>query len=259
MERLADVRTNMGQENMMNQTRLRVRSGNTFGRQVLLLAAAMLVFSLLASHLMSARPAFAAASSHFRTTTPLNLRAEPSLSAKVLLIMPAEALVLDAGSSANGFISVEYNGTSGWAFGDYLASTNPDAAPPLVGKAVTTSDVNLRQGPDLTTTVKLVVPDGRTVQTSDTVIDGFRYVSSNGEPGWIFDEYLSASGVRYEPGSTMETTTVLNLREMPSMDSTVFLVMPKGAQVMLGAQSGNGFRIVTYNGITGWAYESYLA
>ena len=35
--------------------------------------------------------------------------------------------------------------------------------------------------------------------------------------------------------------------------------MPAGAVVQIGDQSANGFRLVSYNGTGGWAYEAYLA
>src|SRR5262245_59337984 len=101
------------------------------------LAAVIFMFAMLAGGALHVRPASAAAGCCFRTTTPLNLRAEPSLSAKVLLIMPAQAVVRDGDDAQNGFRQVEYNGTAGWAFMDYLVSTNPDFAPPLVGEATT--------------------------------------------------------------------------------------------------------------------------
>ncbi|HEV2108757.1 MAG TPA: SH3 domain-containing protein, partial [Thermomicrobiales bacterium] len=54
------------------------------------------------------------------TTAALNLRAEPSLSARVLLVMPEGARVrlLDGGSGQ--FRKVSYNGTVGWAAYAYL-------------------------------------------------------------------------------------------------------------------------------------------
>ena len=54
------------------------------------------------------------------TTAALNLRAEPSLSARVLLVMPAGSRVGLGSGWANGFRQVTYNGTTGWAHTDYL-------------------------------------------------------------------------------------------------------------------------------------------
>jgi uncharacterized protein YraI len=55
------------------------------------------------------------------TTANLNLRAEPSLLAVVLLVIPAGSKVIPNGEAANGFAKVRYNSTTGWASMDYLA------------------------------------------------------------------------------------------------------------------------------------------
>jgi uncharacterized protein YgiM (DUF1202 family) len=56
----------------------------------------------------------------FTTTDYLNLRAEPSLSAKVLLVMPVGATVNALPGAAAGWRQVQYKGTVGWASTDYL-------------------------------------------------------------------------------------------------------------------------------------------
>lgn len=56
----------------------------------------------------------------FTTTTRLNLRAEPTTSAKVLLVMPQGATVKALAGNSNGFRQVSHNGTAGWAATAYL-------------------------------------------------------------------------------------------------------------------------------------------
>jgi uncharacterized protein YraI len=50
----------------------------------------------------------------------LNFRAGPSLTAEVVDVMPAGAPVTLTGNGENGFVSVIYQGESGWAHEDYL-------------------------------------------------------------------------------------------------------------------------------------------
>ena len=50
----------------------------------------------------------------------LNLRATASTSSAVLLVMPDGATVTLLGESQNGFSKVTYNGTTGWAYSQYL-------------------------------------------------------------------------------------------------------------------------------------------
>ena len=56
----------------------------------------------------------------FTTTAALNLRSEPSTSAKILLVMPEGATVQAASGTAPGFRQVIYRGTVGWAAYAYL-------------------------------------------------------------------------------------------------------------------------------------------
>lgn len=55
-----------------------------------------------------------------RVTESLNLRAGPSAADEVIRVLPAGARVTVTGSAVNGFIPVRYDGSSGWAFAQYL-------------------------------------------------------------------------------------------------------------------------------------------
>lgn len=59
------------------------------------------------------------------TTDALNLRDGPSYDNGIILTMPAGAAVTRTGQSANGFSSISYNGTDGWAVTDYLSADAP--------------------------------------------------------------------------------------------------------------------------------------
>lgn len=61
------------------------------------------------------------------TTTSLNLRGGAGTSFGVITVMPSGAAVSLTGSSQNGFASVTYRGTSGWAYAQYLGSSAPAA------------------------------------------------------------------------------------------------------------------------------------
>lgn len=61
-------------------------------------------------------------------------------------------------------------------------------------------------------------------------------------------------------GSTLKTTANLNLRTSASTSAQVRLVIPSGATVTTVnvTQPSGGWYNVKYNGVTGWAYGSYL-
>jgi hypothetical protein len=65
--------------------------------------------------------AFAGAS-QAKTTANLNLRDGASTSNKVLLVIPSGATVtLLSATQTNGFLNVQYSGTTGWSYASYLA------------------------------------------------------------------------------------------------------------------------------------------
>lgn len=61
-------------------------------------------------------------------------------------------------------------------------------------------------------------------------------------------------------GSTLRTTTTLNLRTGPGTENSVRLVLPDGANVLTVNVSSpeNGWYNVSYNGVEGWASGKYL-
>ena len=59
-------------------------------------------------------------------------------------------------------------------------------------------------------------------------------------------------------GGGYRTTTALNLRASASMSAKVLAVMPKGAVISVDGNAKNGFVPVTWQGKSGWAYESLI-
>lgn len=139
-----------------------------------------------------------------RVTTALNLRAGPSTADRSLTVMPAGATVSLTGQSANGFLSVSYNGTSGWAYADFL-DTSGAPAPPAPAEpdpsaswqAVTTSALNLRSDASLSATVLVVMPAGATVTVTGGGQNGFLPVTYAGQNGWASADFLREAG---DPG-----------------------------------------------------------
>jgi uncharacterized protein YraI len=57
---------------------------------------------------------------YYTTTSSVNMRAQPSTSATVMLVIPAGAKVVPTGEMRDGFAVVTYNGKTGWVSRDYL-------------------------------------------------------------------------------------------------------------------------------------------
>ena len=124
--------------------------------------------------------------------------------------------------------------------------------------ARTTADLNLRKGPSFDDAVVLVIPAAAEVLravSGDT--NGFAQVTYDGVTGWAAVAYLVGSG--FGPGLDELTVAVdLNLRAGPSFDDAVLRVMPAGSRVIRGDQLVNGFRLVNFDGTTGWAFAEFL-
>jgi SH3-like domain-containing protein len=227
-------------------------------RRMLRLAAGIGAAAVLGGKLAGSAGA-TSGSTHFRTTSALNLRAKPSISAKILAVIPNKTIVESLFQSSNGFNKVKYNGIVGWAYGQYLASAIGDDDPDVtwLGMAKTTTAVNFRFEPNLNSTVITVLAKGAQVEISDWVLNGYRYVDRQGTRGWIYDAYLQL--IEEEGPITFKTTTAVNLRAKPSTSAKILKVVPAGAMVIdYDLVMANGFRGVDYNGAVGWIYDAYL-
>jgi uncharacterized protein YraI len=186
-----------------------------------------------------------------------NLRSGPGADHAVITVIPKGAAFTLTGEERNSFRGVTYNGTSGWVYAPLVMNAGSKGDPAMVGEAYTTSPVNLRSGPGTSHTVLQVIAAGATLNVSNTVQHGFRYVVHDGLAGWLAEGFIawrSGTGA----GTVYTTTAPLNLRAEPSEDAQILLVMPPGSPVTAADGESNGFRKVTFMGATGWASTAYL-
>jgi uncharacterized protein YraI len=182
------------------------------------------------------------------TTDDLNLRSGPGTSYSIIRVMPKGTEVVASNSHQNGFAPVTVDGVDGWASALYLISPN---AAEVTGTRTTVDYLNLRKSPGTDKEIIDVIPALTVVDSTDQVVDGFRFVFFDGLPGWAFDDYLGN-------GDHMTTTTDLNLRSKASTSASVLKVMAAGAGVTLTGDESNGFVAVSYQGTKGWAFADYL-
>jgi uncharacterized protein YraI len=123
----------------------------------------------------------------------LNLRAGASLGDAVLAVIPRGASVELTGGSSGGFLSVLFDGIEGWASADYL-DAGGGAPPAPSGEAVTTSALNLRDGPGTGFEVLAVMPFGAAVETNGAPEGGFYPVSYGTLVGWASADFLDFDG-----------------------------------------------------------------
>ena len=174
----------------------------------------------------STPPASGSGTGTATTTADLNLRAGPSTADYVILVIPWGSRVTLTGQSANGFASVDYNGTAGWAYSAYLTAAGGTSQPPALspspspqpssspqpglapssspapstppasgsGTAYAIYNLNFRSGPGTSYPVLNVIPVGGAVTLTGISQDGFYNVYYGGQRGWAWAAGLNVSG-----------------------------------------------------------------
>lgn len=195
----------------------------------------------------------------FSVSVNTNLRTVPSGNAPVITVIPKGATFRLTNQERNGFYRVDFNGKSGWVFGPLITAAQFSDDASMVGEAYAAGTSNLRSGPGTGYTVLRTVASGATLNVSNTVQNGFRYVVHEGTAGWISDQLIAwRTAPSTGSASTLTTTASLNLRAGPGMTAKILAIMPAGSRVTsLGAEE-HGFRKISYQGTVGWAAMSYL-
>ncbi len=135
------------------------------------------------------------------------------------------------------------------------------AAQPL--GLLTTTDLNLREGPGTSSRVLRVIPARAHVSDHGVVENGFRQVTYDNTRGWAFDAYLTAGepvpphagpviGIAY-------ATFEFNLRAAPGAGDKVLRVVPVGSAVEVTETVVDGYRYVYVEGLGGWANDGSLS
>lgn len=224
----------------------------------------------------------------------LNLRSGPSTGNSIITVMPGGTTVSLTGEASGGFLGVVYNGTSGWAFGDYLrtggsapapsqpsAPANPGVGDTVVGTMVTTASLNMRSGASTSNTIITTIPSGATVDIMGSASGSWYPVRYAGNKGWSHGDWLT-TGADSTPApapaqpaptpapapvnnaigdtvvGTMYVSTGLNLRSGPDTSNSVLTIMPGGATVSVMGDPVSGWYPLTFAGTKGWAFGDYL-
>ncbi len=211
------------------------------------------------------------------TTSALNLREGPDISAMVTVVIPSGASISVDGGTEAGFYPVTWNGVSGWASAEFISfggNVNQSAVGGN-GSATATSYVNFRTGPGTGYPIIAVIPAGMEVPVTGESADGYLEVIYSGYLGWTSAEFLSAGQAAPAPEpesppapapdpepapeiSTAQVTSGLHLRSGPSVADASLAVMPEGATVSITGEAQNGFLPVVFDGTSGWAYAEFL-
>jgi uncharacterized protein YraI len=204
----------------------------------------------------------------------LNLREEAETDADVIEVMPQDSVVTIAGDgeAVNDFLPVNYEEDAGWAYLPFLVHEDQED-----NLAVTTGDLNLREGPSTDDDVLLVIPEGAEVRVAGLETDDgedWNRVYYEGDLGWALAEYVEYvdeddSATSEDDESTAESTsgpepdliTVVdsNLRESDSPDADIIQVVPFGTYATATGEASNGFVPVSVDGVQGWLSTEVIA
>ena len=240
-------------------------------RQFLLATAGAAVFAFSPS-----RRAAAVVDIYTVVSGPLNMRSGPGLGYSILATLPVgtKIEVIDDGGTANGYHWVEVwvssLGKTGFVASEFIAKESY-AEFPAGSTVATTAAVNLRAAPGLAAKVVVVLWAGAplTVTGSPAAADGYTWYpvkTGYGTTGWVAGAFLKASGAvtpAFPVGSTVYTTTALNLRSGAGTSYPVIVVLWAGAPLTVtgNAVAAGGYTwypVKTGYGTTGWVAGSYL-
>lgn len=191
----------------------------------------------------------------------LNVREAPSMDAKVIGALANGEKVKVTKDAGGGWFEVDYDGKTGYCYGDYLKA--PEGSGEKASDTFTTytvvnapSGLNVREAADKDTAIIGGYANGAQVKVTKDMGNGWLQVNYNGKVGYCYGEYLKAE--------TIKTLTVtdapsgLNVRQSPSMDATVIGLLENGAKVDITKDAENGWYQVDYNGKVGYCSADYL-
>lgn len=212
---------------------------------------------------LTSTAALAASDSALVKGGALNLREEPSLSAKVLGQFPTGTLVEVTGQHGD-WSEVEVNGLSGYMMTRFLS----DAQSSQTATVRTNSGIglNVREQPGMDGAILTSVPNGKTVTVTQKGSNWSR-VSVNGVEGFMATQFLRFGSSGNNGGSLTgkkaivnnpRDTQVLNLRQEPSLDAKVLDYYRNGTQVTILKSGATWHKVQVSDGKVGYMMAKFL-
>ena len=207
-------------------------------------------------------PASAAPTVQVTATTNVNVRAEPSTSARIIGGLHRGQTVTEI-SKAQGGSKIKFAGSVAWVASRYLGRGTdlPPASRVDAGAVkVATARLNLRTGPGLEYRVITVLPEGTRVTTTGKTARGFAEVVRGSARGWSSMQYLASArtGLPAVIGVRVATAN-LNIRTSSDPDSRIVAVVTKGTRLSVTGANQNGRAQIVYRGAVRWVAARYLA
>ena len=140
------------------------------------------------------------------------------------------------------------------AFGGIQPPLSASAHAP--GFAMTLTEVQVLDTPELGTTPTATLPAGTTVVLTGDVADGYLSVTFDGGSGWVNSDLLSVSG---RPGIITSVVTSRTLiLDGPFPDARELSALEPDEAVMLTGAVAGDYAAVSRDGVGGWVNRSDL-
>lgn len=125
------------------------------------------------------------------------------------------------------------------------------------------SPVYVRTGPSSSFPSIAVLGRGEEVVVNDTTDNGWAAVTYHGEDAYVYEKYLTHNSTSLPAhGSaargTVYTTTALNVRAKPEVDSSLLGAIPEGSEVTLTGRISGEYAQIIWKDAKRWVATSYL-
>lgn len=126
-------------------------------------------------------------------TADVNVRAAGSLSAVILGGLTAGSGVTETGYTSDGWIQIQYNGATGYIWGDYTSTRKPVRTSDGSGTMYATAAVNVRDTYSSDGLILGTLQKGQGIEITGMTDNNWIRVKYNGHIGYVYADYLSWS------------------------------------------------------------------
>ena len=208
----------------------------------------------------------------YKCKESITLRKKASTKAAEICQIPLGAVVYAVKEAANGFYLVQYKGLEGYALSYYLhpsggssdggsgSKTGYYYGQPLYVVGVNES-ISLRASASTSSEAILQIPLYGSVIYLGDASNGFVLCIYNGVAGYALSKYLDEFEPQIAIGQYMRVIKCkqsITLRKTASTKGQEICQIPLGDIVYAIKEAANGFYMVEYNGMQGYALKEYL-
>ena len=210
----------------------------------------------------------------FRTTSGVNVRANPATDANVLNTVESGTSVEVLQHNPDDWSRVRLGGTTGYIRSDFLTRSDPGtsigegaspsqpASPPAQATTtlLTTGSINMRAEASTDSNIIRPLAANTRVEVLESQANGWSRVRHDGTNGFIRSDLLSATGAPAGGAtSTLLTTGTVNMRAGASTDSAIVRALAPNTRVEVIGNQASGWSRVRHNGTDGFIRSDLIS